>query len=390
MAQVTGRPCRARVSRRRNSTTRRHALTKLLVRARGGPQDSDPKLRAHYFFRNVPGVWACTDPSCPAAPDERRAAAGRPALLASPPPGASCGCAASWNCSTARTAATSCSAASPRKGRRSRNRVDTLLLADVPELAKLPDQVRLERTANNYLVYWPNPAVESRCARQQRLDARQQARPLPVPAQRADAGDGRHPQRRHPGRAHRLDLSRLRPAGGTGSTATQRRSARSRPSARRAATTGRSSTGGEGCASAHRPADPALTDPRHADRFREDQPGADHRARHRSRLPTTASSSCSPTAARTPPSCPRASASATTRTFCACCSTARWPRSGMPPPTSRWRRRTSSTGNGRPESWAAVERLEKRDAARLRPAARHLGRAARYRSVRRAGPRRPP
>ena len=45
------------------------------------------------------------------------------------------------------------------EGATQQNRVDTLLLADVPELAKLPDQVRLDRTAANYLVYWPNPTT---------------------------------------------------------------------------------------------------------------------------------------------------------------------------------------------------------------------------------------
>src|SRR3712207_6881466 len=31
-------------------------------------RSGDPRLRSHLFFRNVPGLWACTDPACPDVP----------------------------------------------------------------------------------------------------------------------------------------------------------------------------------------------------------------------------------------------------------------------------------------------------------------------------------
>lgn len=133
------------------------ALTKVLSALAASPQDSDPKVRAHYFFRNVPGVWACSDPDCSAAPasDESRPV-GR--LYSEPTTRCICGSRVlellyCQNCGDVLLGGFT------PEGQAQSNRVDTLLLADVPELAKLPDQVRLQRTANNYLVYWPNAAA---------------------------------------------------------------------------------------------------------------------------------------------------------------------------------------------------------------------------------------
>lgn len=133
------------------------ALSKLLSALAATPEESDPKVRAHYFFRNVPGVWACIDPGCSAAPasDDPRPV-GR--LYSEPTTRCICGARVlellyCQNCGDVLLGGFT------PEGQAQSNRIDTLLLADVPELAKLPDQVRLERTANNYLVYWPNPAT---------------------------------------------------------------------------------------------------------------------------------------------------------------------------------------------------------------------------------------
>ncbi|WP_063777648.1 DEAD/DEAH box helicase [Amycolatopsis sp. MJM2582] len=130
------------------------ALTKLLRGMAELPVEADPKVRAHYFFRNVPGVWACTDPNCPDAPDRaEHRAVGR--LFSEPVTRCSCGARAlellyCQNCGDVLLGGFT------PEGATQRPKVRTLLLGDVPELAKLPDQVRLERTAANYLVYWPN------------------------------------------------------------------------------------------------------------------------------------------------------------------------------------------------------------------------------------------
>jgi ATP-dependent helicase YprA (DUF1998 family) len=118
------------------------------------PADADPKLRAHYFFRNVPGVWACTSPECKQAAHDGTP---RPVGKLFSEPVTRCGCGSRvlellycQNCGDVMLGGFT-----PEGSTQAKN-IRTLLLADVPELAKLPDQVRLERTANNYLVYWPN------------------------------------------------------------------------------------------------------------------------------------------------------------------------------------------------------------------------------------------
>ncbi|MER6936443.1 DEAD/DEAH box helicase [Nocardioides sp. NPDC127514] len=137
---------------------REPALQQMLSAIAADSVDTDPKLRAHYFFRNVPGVWACTDPDCTAAPrvDDEPRPVGR--LYREPV--TRCECRARvlellycQNCGDVMLGGFT------PEGATQRNRVDTLLLADVPELAKLPDQVQLQRTAANYLVYWPNAAA---------------------------------------------------------------------------------------------------------------------------------------------------------------------------------------------------------------------------------------
>lgn len=130
------------------------ALARLLSSMSASPAEADPKLRAHYFFRNVPGVWACTDPACDQVPADGTP---RPVGKLYGEPMTRCGCGSRvlellycQSCGDVMLGGFT------PEGETQRPSVRTLLLADVPELAKLPDQVRLERNAANYLVYWPN------------------------------------------------------------------------------------------------------------------------------------------------------------------------------------------------------------------------------------------
>jgi hypothetical protein len=133
------------------------ALRRVLTGIVTDPQQSDPRLRAHLFFRNVPGLWACTDPACRHAPQDATGQARTVGKLhAEPTTRCSCGARVlellyCQNCGDVLLGGFT------PEGATQANRVDALLLADIPELAKLPDQVRLDRTAGNYLVYWPNP-----------------------------------------------------------------------------------------------------------------------------------------------------------------------------------------------------------------------------------------
>jgi hypothetical protein len=127
------------------------------------PAGGDPRLRAHLFFRNVPGVWACTDPRCPYIPGGRYEERTVGRLFTEPATrcGERCGSRVldllyCQNCGDVMLGGFT------PDGATQRTKVDETLLADVPELSKLPDQVRLDRTASNYLVYWPR--AEARLA----------------------------------------------------------------------------------------------------------------------------------------------------------------------------------------------------------------------------------
>ena len=137
------------------------ATENLLTGLAHSPHNEDPKLRAHLFFRNVPGMWACTDPSCPYIPDG--AYEGRTVGRLFSEPATRCGplCGARvlellycQNCGDALLGGFV-----PAGATQEFSSQGVPLLADVPELAKLPDQVGLERRAWNYIVYWPQPTA---------------------------------------------------------------------------------------------------------------------------------------------------------------------------------------------------------------------------------------
>lgn len=133
---------------------RREALHGLL-RVLGAAQNPElPQLRAHFFFRNIEGIWACSDPDCPHIPvahgPERQI--GR--LFAEPTSRCTCG---------ARVLELlSCQAcgdlmlggyASPKDTLR--RRFTGALHTDFPDLDLLPDEASGAPTAANYVVYWP-------------------------------------------------------------------------------------------------------------------------------------------------------------------------------------------------------------------------------------------
>ncbi|MFB0838882.1 DEAD/DEAH box helicase [Arthrobacter sp. E44] len=131
------------------------AISRVLAGLAQDPHPGDPKFRAHLFFRNVVGMWACCDPAC-AAVSEAQPDRTIGKLFSEPATRCECGgrvlellyC---QNCGDVMLGGFA------PEGELQKPAVTTMLLADVPELAKLPDQVSLQRTADNYLVYWPRP-----------------------------------------------------------------------------------------------------------------------------------------------------------------------------------------------------------------------------------------
>ncbi|WP_019711548.1 DEAD/DEAH box helicase [Streptomyces xinghaiensis] len=114
-----------------------------------------PKLRGHLFFRNIPGVWACSDPQCPGA--EQREDGDRTVgrLFTRPTPRCSA-------CSSRVLELLYCQNCgdvmlggyAPVKAVAGK-RFDAGLLPDLPDLANLPDRAAASASAGNYVVYWP-------------------------------------------------------------------------------------------------------------------------------------------------------------------------------------------------------------------------------------------
>lgn len=133
------------------------AIANVLAGLSEAPEPGDPRFRTHLFFRNVVGMWACCDPGCTAvtAPQSDRTIG---KLYAEPATRCECGARVlellyCQNCGDVMLGGFA------PEGELQGPAVKTMLLADVPELAKLPDQVNLQRTAENYLVYWPRPEI---------------------------------------------------------------------------------------------------------------------------------------------------------------------------------------------------------------------------------------
>ncbi len=117
------------------------------------------KLRAHFFFRNVPGMWACSDPECQGVdvPRDGEIRFGR--LLATPSPRCP-------ECNARVLELLYCqdcgdvflggfTPASPASFGDS----PIAVMPDASEIEKLPDQGKLDRASDNYIIYWPRTAA---------------------------------------------------------------------------------------------------------------------------------------------------------------------------------------------------------------------------------------
>jgi ATP-dependent helicase YprA (DUF1998 family) len=118
--------------------------------------DAPARLRAHLFFRNIEGVWACSDPACSEIPPAYRhpqRAVGK--LFSRPQPICKCGgrvlellyCQSCGDLFLG-----GYSLVDPTGG------PGEYLGPDDPVLEHLPERAVLTRTAANYTVYWPRLA----------------------------------------------------------------------------------------------------------------------------------------------------------------------------------------------------------------------------------------
>jgi len=134
---------------------RSEALKGMLTALATADGEAAARVRAHMFFRNVQGVWACSDPACSAVDSDFRSDDRRVGKLFSQPQ-YRCDCGARvldlLYCQTCGDlflggfrGTTSLIAED----------VDAFMLPDVPNLDDLPEQASLSRNSRSYLVYWP-------------------------------------------------------------------------------------------------------------------------------------------------------------------------------------------------------------------------------------------
>ncbi|MFJ5832022.1 DEAD/DEAH box helicase [Streptomyces sp. NPDC093089] len=124
-----------------------------------------PRLRGHLFFRNIPGVWACSDPDCSEIADRAESDRTVGKLYSRPTPRCDCGSRVlellyCQNCGDVLLGGYAPeSAFKKRRGKA----FEAGLLADLPDLDSLPDSASHGPSAANYLVYWPrkqDPATD--------------------------------------------------------------------------------------------------------------------------------------------------------------------------------------------------------------------------------------
>lgn len=117
-----------------------------------GEDDPRVPIRAHLFFRTVPGWWACARADCPAVPEQFRSptrTVGK--LYAQPTIRCECGarCLDLWSCATCGDHLLG--------GYASRDRAGSgwYLLPELPDLESVPDLTFSERTYARYRIFWP-------------------------------------------------------------------------------------------------------------------------------------------------------------------------------------------------------------------------------------------
>ncbi|MDX2055670.1 MAG: DEAD/DEAH box helicase [Polyangiaceae bacterium] len=114
--------------------------------------DGKPLLRAkgHIFFRNVPGIWACTDPMCGQVLVQ---SPNRPVGRLSTEPSISCACGARmldlYYCQSCGDVILGGFRIPLSQGN------DFVMTAGFPEVEKLPDLAREDRVLEDYLFFWP-------------------------------------------------------------------------------------------------------------------------------------------------------------------------------------------------------------------------------------------
>ncbi|WP_214105065.1 DEAD/DEAH box helicase [Acrocarpospora catenulata] len=113
------------------------------------------KIRTHLFFRNVAGLWACADSACSTIPEAEREGRGIGRLYARPRTFCKCGARVLELLFCRSCGDVFLGGYAPWESFENPTFKDVHLLPDTPDLSRIPDLARPDRTAHNYVVYWP-------------------------------------------------------------------------------------------------------------------------------------------------------------------------------------------------------------------------------------------
>ncbi len=136
------------------------ALAGLLLAAASAESETGLRplpVRVHYFFHDIPGVWACCEPECDAV-DDRYRSAERPVGKLYFEPQIRCECGARvlelLYCQTCGEVYLGGYKAGYAEGQTNR----WTLLPDQQDLEGVPDRTRMIKAHGNYAIYWPVPS----------------------------------------------------------------------------------------------------------------------------------------------------------------------------------------------------------------------------------------
>ena len=123
-----------------------------------------PRMRTHLFFRNIQGVWACSDTDCPeVAPLHRDKDRTVGKLYFRPRHRCDCGkrVLRLLYCQSCGDVFLGGYLAPSIEPGQQLGTEDRYLVAELGELDSIPDQARASETCTTFAMYWPRPVAEA-------------------------------------------------------------------------------------------------------------------------------------------------------------------------------------------------------------------------------------
>lgn len=137
-----------------------HGLLRAISASSADGKTAPPRIRTHLFFRNIDGVWACSNPDCPHVDGGFQSPERTVGKLWSKPRHR-CECGARvlrlMYCQTCGDLFLGGFLAPSLLPGERLHHADRYLVAELGDLDSLPDQARERETCRDFTIYWPRP-----------------------------------------------------------------------------------------------------------------------------------------------------------------------------------------------------------------------------------------